>query len=316
MKRLTPKVLNYILQAVILIGLIWAGVKYLSGEIILETLANFNPYLLVGMLFLSLLHFYIKGLRFVVLANPHTNIPSYRILRAFFSGQPATLLPGGVLARAGLMSQIGIPVATSLAVILIFGLMDQVVLLSGSLIASFWVPEARNAAVTIGIVLVVLAVILIPQKSRHFTLGLLKRLLHRFGWEKHIDHFGTAFTKTATTKTLLHAMALTLVYFALKIFILDLALLGLGIHVGIASLILGYILPHLLGRTSIIPAGVGITEATMLGLLVTASGGSPDIITAGIVIFRIAVDLIPAVFGAIVYFFFWKPYHTETKPKK
>jgi uncharacterized membrane protein YbhN (UPF0104 family) len=71
------------------------------------------------------------------------------------------------------------------------------------------------------------------------------------------------------------------------------------------TLFLAYILPAMLGRLSALPAGVGLTEAGMVGFLASASGVAAETATAAAAVFRIGTVFFQALLGGLVYFLFW-----------
>ncbi|MEZ4617558.1 MAG: hypothetical protein R2867_18875 [Caldilineaceae bacterium] len=62
----------------------------------------------------------------------------------------------------------------------------------------------------------------------------------------------------------------------------------------------------MLGRLAPVPGGIGVTEASMVGVLVSVAAMSSHTATAVVIIYRIATILFQALFGALVYFFVWR----------
>jgi len=87
---------------------------------------------------------------------------------------------------------------------------------------------------------------------------------------------------------------------------LHLALLGVGAHVPPMTLLLAFTLPTMLGRISAMPAGVGVTEAGMIGILDSAPGVTLDQAAAATMIFRVGTVFFAALAGALVYAFYWR----------
>jgi uncharacterized protein (TIRG00374 family) len=84
---------------------------------------------------------------------------------------------------------------------------------------------------------------------------------------------------------------------------LDLSLRGFGLTASYPTLFLAYILPAMLGRLSALPAGVGLTEAGMVGFLASTAGIDADIAAVAAAVFRVGTVFFQALLGALVYFF-------------
>lgn len=258
-------------------------------------------------LLLSAVYLGLKGWRFVLFMRPLSDVAASPIFRGYVAGQAATLLPGGVAARAGLMRQLGIPIAVSSAPVLFSSLLDQAVFIGCSLLAALWFEAARTPAlISVGVLAVIVLVFLIPATRRGLAgvaVWLADRFKVRGGWQ----NFLKAVNELATWRMIGATLAITIVAFALKIVTLDLCLRGVGVALPYPTLFLAYILPTMLGRLSALPAGgIGVTEAGMVGFLASTSGLDPDTATAAVAIFRIATVLFEALLGGVVYIFAWR----------
>ena len=298
--------LKYALHAAILLGLVFAAAKYLNGEEVLNALREFNYAYLPLLLGLSTLYLLMKAWRFVILMRPVTDLDWKTVVRGYVAGTAATLLPGGIAARAGLMSQAGVSVERSAGPVALSSILDQAVFIVGSLIAALFVPAARTPAlILLGVVLVFAAVLAIPF-TRQKLLKAADWAAEKAGFADRWQGFLDCLPEILTWKRLLITFAITAIALIPLIVILDFSLRGLDINVPYPTLFLGYILPTMLGRISALPAGVGVTEAGMVGYLANAATADVDVITAAVAIFRIATVFFQALLGAIVYFFFWK----------
>ncbi|MCB0016868.1 MAG: flippase-like domain-containing protein [Anaerolineales bacterium] len=298
--------LKYGLHLAVAAGLVWAIVKYVNGQEVWESLRRFElPYLLV-MVGLALAYYLIKGVHFLLLISPfNEKIPKSTILKGYLAGQAVALLPGGVAARAGLMKQLGIPIAQSSVTVAFHSGWDQVIFLLGGIIAALWFPAARLPVLIILAVLAVLAVLLIISTTRHWLAGLAARLAKRFGYKEQWAHFLQAIPLVFTWRIMLGCFAVTVVSMALQITLLGMALHGAGLAVSLPVLFLAFIVPTMLGRIIPVPGGFGVTEAGMVGFLTSTANLSTDSTVAAVAIFRVLSIVLPAMVGAIIYYFFW-----------
>ena len=299
------KWLKYVLHAAVLIGLGIAAYRYLNGGEVLEAFTNFNYIFAPFMLLLSAAYLALKGWRFVFLMAPVSDLPWGVTFRGYVAGQAATLLPGGVAARAGLMKQAGVPVSKSSAPVAFSSILDQVVFIVCSLLAALFFPGARTAAlVLLGIVAVLALIFFIPATRRWFAKA-ADWVAGKFNIEEKWHDFLKAMREVATPKLMLITLGITVLAFALKVVTLDLTLRGLGFSLSYATLFLAYILPTMLGRLSGLPAGVGVTEAGMVGFLTSTADIDTNTAAAAVALFRVATILFQALLGALVYAFAW-----------
>ena len=301
------KYLKYVLHAIVILGVGVAAVRYLDVALILQALAQFTPLLVIMILIIPAVQLAIKAWRFVVFIRPLSDVSAGVPLRAYAAGQPATLLPGGIAARIGLMLQAGVPVGTSSAAVLFSSLFDQVVFFSGLALAAFLIPAVRGTALTIfGVALALALLILLAPVRRALGRG-AHWLAARFGFEEGWDDFVRAVREELGPRVILAALVLSVLAFAADVWLLDLSLRGVGHTLPLQTLFLAYLLPTMLGRMSALPAGgIGVAEAGMIGYLVAFSSIEADTAAAAAAVFRIAAVFLQAVYGALVYLLFWR----------
>lgn len=310
------KYLKYILHAAVLIGLIIAAVKYINGEEVLQALRSYNYAFAPALLALSVLYLAMKAWRFVHLMRPVSDVSGNVMFRGYVAGTAATLMPGGVAARAGLMNQAGISVAKSGMPVALSSILDQVAFIGSALFAAIWFESVRLPVLILLGVLVVLGVIFLFPAPRRWLGNVAKAIAKRFNvadqWKNFLQHG----RDVINTRTILVALAITIAGLLVQVIMLDFSLRGFGFDVPYATLFFAYIVPTMLGRISALPAGVGVTEASMVGFLSSSAGVDPDTGLAATAIFRIGTVFFQALLGALVYFFAWRGEKEKTKPAK
>lgn len=299
--------LKYGLHVAILVGVVWAALKYVNGQEVIAALRRFDYGVAPLMLGVALATLFLKATRFLFLLQPFA--PGLRMItgvKAYVAGQGATVLPGGVAARAGLLKQIGVPISEGSVPVIANSLFDQLFFVVLGLFAALWYPQARLPGLIILITLgfVALLLLLKPTRTRIAKLGV--NLAEHFNIAEQWRNFLDSLPKVLHGRILAVGMITTTLAFAFFVVVLRLSLQGLGITVPYPALLLAYILPTMLGRLVPIPAGLGVTEATMVGFLATSAGIATEAAVAGVAIFRIAAIFVPIIFGAVVYFFFWR----------
>lgn len=300
------KYLKYVLHVVILVGLILAAVKYINGEEVLQALKSYNY--AYAPLLLSMAAFYlsVKGWRFIQLMRPVTDTPAGVLFRAYVAGTAATLVPGGVAVRAGLMDQAGVPVSKSGVPVAMSSVLDQTVFVGSALIAAFWFESVRVPVMVLLGILLLVGVLLAFPASRSWLNGIALAIARRFNVAEQWKKMLSSGREVLNARTLLITLAATVVGLLAQVMALDFSLRGFGFNVPYATLFFAYILPTMLGRLSALPAGVGVTEASMVGFLSSSAGVDPDTGLAAAAIFRIGTVFFQALLGALVYFFAWK----------
>ena len=299
------KYLKYGLHVLVLVGLVIAGFKYLNGEDIYSAIRSFNYVYLPFMLLVAALYFVLKAWRFYVLMRPFANVKAGTIMRAYAAGQAATLVPGGIAARVGLLKQADVPVEDSSVPVAFSSVADQVVFVVGALVAAVFFPPARVPAYVILGVLGVAGVLLLIPVVRSGLVRFALWVAGKFGAEDAWQGFLGNVSDVLTVRTVVWTLGLTVVSVLLEVITLDLTIRGSGESVSYATLALAYVLPTMLGRLSGLPAGLGVTEAGMLGFLTGFSGLSVGVATAATIIFRIVTAFFRALLGAVVYAFAW-----------
>ena len=308
--------LKYGLHAAILLGVVWAAVKYVNGEEVISALQQFNYGLAPLMIALALAALILKAVRFQLLLQPFANHISWATgIKAYVAGQGATVLPGGVAARAGLLKQIGVPVSEGSVPVLVNSAFDQLFFVTLGLVAALWYPQARLPGLIILGVLALAALLFFFKPSRELLARGARWIANKVNVASQWDNFLESLPRILSQKILLGSLLATAIAFAFFIIILRLSFQGVGVSVSYPVALLAYILPTMLGRLVPIPAGLGVTEATMVGFMTATAGVDTNTAVAGVAIFRIASIFIPILVGAIIYFVFWRGEAENSKEK-
>lgn len=305
-RRGRNKWLHWLLSLAILGGLALAAAKYLHGGEVLAALRSFAWGYAAPILLISAFYLVLKAGWFGYALAVLSNMSVTRIMVAYAAGQPATLLPGGIAARAGLLAQAGVPARVSSAPILLNSVLDQVSFVVLALVAALWFEAARTPALIMLAVLGLLCLCLALAPLRRGLSNFIRALLQRFNGAQHWDEFVAALTKVSTPTILGSGVLLTVFAKFLLVVILDLCLAGVGLNAGYPALLLAVALPTIIGRFTPVPAGAGATEAGMIGLLVSSAQLEVNTVTAAVALFRITTVLFHALLGALVYLLLWR----------
>lgn len=271
-KLLWPLVIGVLAYAALLlygdVGAVIAGLATISARTVLLCLT------------LSLASFAVRFLRWqFYLWRINISVPLTASLLIFLIGFGMTITPGKVgevLKSLLLKESADIPVARSMPVVLAERVTDLAALLGIGLVGYLW---TRQAALALGLTLgIVLSFFLVGRSRR---LGeLLVKLAGRLPVIKRYR------TKLAATHaalyelwhpfTYLTGMVLALVVWLLQAVIVVVVAQALGdAPVSVLEAGVAYAAPLLAGSLALLPGGLGVTEASMTGVLRSLSGMSP-----------------------------------------
>lgn len=304
------KILKYVLHVVILVGLVIAGLRYLNSAEVIEAIYSFDPFYGFLVLLVPAVQLAIKSWRFEVFLRPFGVRSQSTVMRAYAAGQPATLVPGGIAARIGLLRQAHVPVSTSAAAVLFSSLFDQAVFVLGLFVTAIWFPGARMAAlITLGVVALVVLLMMVPQIRVQVGRPFIW-LAKRVGLDEGVEKFGEAVRTDLSKRVVAWAMALSIAAFATDVLLLEFSLRGLALEVPLPEVFLAYLLPTMLGRLSALPAGgIGLAEAGIVGYLAGVSGVDPSVAVVAAAVFRVSTVFLQALYGAFIYWFAWHGEH-------
>lgn len=300
------KYLKYGLHAAVVIGLVFAGVKYLSGEEIGSALRRFDYFYLPFMLASSSAYFLLKSWRFSMLPRPVSQLPRATAMRAYLSGQAATLLPAGFAARAGLLKQAGVPLEKGSVPTIFSSLTDQVVFMVATLIAAIFFAPARTLAYILLAVVAGVGLLLLIPAVRQVLARLAGWLARKIGVKDKVLAFLENAQELLSWSVLLKVLPVTLLALALEAFTPGLSVRGVGGQIPLPTLLLAYLLPTMLGRLSGLPAGVGVIEAGMVTTLANFSSLGVGGATTATLLFRLATVLYSALVGGAMYLLLWR----------
>jgi uncharacterized protein (TIRG00374 family) len=298
--------LRYLLHIAILCGVIFAAVSYLDWEEVINALRLFDILYLIPILAISASYIFLKAIRFIWLIRPVTNLPANVIFRGFVAGTPVTIIPAGVAARAGIMYQAGVPVASSTGPVVLSSLLDQVAFVLGAMVSAIWFQPARLPVFILAGVILLIALAYSLHPFRKWVSNLTRWIANKIKFQSQVNQFKRAWQLVATPRVLVITFGITLVCLLMQVVMLDLSLRGLGLVLPYQVLLLAYILPAIIGRNSAFPGGFGITEAGMVGFLTLAADVDLNLGAASIAIFRASTVIFHVFIGAFFYFFAWQ----------
>lgn len=299
------KYLKYVLHAAVIAGVVLAAVNYLNGEEVINALLSFNYVYAPFMVLLSAGGLLMRGLRFVPLMRPLTDLSRAVLTRGYVAGQPATLVPGGVAARVAIMHQVGVPASESSIAVAFAGLIDYATYILGTVIAAIFFEQARRPVlIALGILAGFAFAVYLPLTRNLFSRA-SDWVAEKFNAMKKWRELQDAFRVIASLAVLASSLGLTAVAMLTDVVILYLALRGADASVAIPPVFLSYMLSMTLGILSPLPGGLGPVEAGLVGTLVSSVDINVDVGVAVVAIFRVLTIVLRGLLGAVVYACCW-----------
>lgn len=301
------KLFHHLLSVLLLVGLGMAAYKYLSWELMMQAWRKFSWQTFGLLLVLPAVYLLLKGWRFVLMMrNGEEEIDGRTVLKGYAASQSASLLPGGFVARSAILTQAGVPMERSVGPVLANSGMDQFVLLVLGLLLAVWYEEIRPAALTLTALLVVAMALMANRGTRTWIAERLLGLAERFDQREKMEGFQQACWTLVDRRLFASTFALSLAADLISYAILCLVVASLGLQVEYWPLAAAFVIPTLLGRLSPLPAGAGVTEAGMIVFIANQTAMSTNEAAAATALMRIFDVVVPAVYGALVYFISWK----------
>lgn len=302
---MSGKNFHRILSLILIIGLVMAGYKYLDWHLMVKAWATFSWTSTIWLLLLPAGYLALKAWRFVLLMRSVEDIPVSTLMRGYAASQSASLLPGGFAARSAILAQAGVPAEQSVGPVLVNSGMDQFVLLTAGIFLAYWYEDIRIAALVLTVILVALVTILCFESSRSWVTGLLEKAAKKFNKLEKMKEFEKACVSMMNLRLFVSALALSVVASAASYVILCIVVGALGFKVEYWPLAAAFVIPTLLGRLSPLPAGAGVTEAGMVAFVAAQTSMSVNEAAAATTLMRIFDVVVPALYGGIIYAFFW-----------
>ena len=296
---------RWALNGAVLLGLLIAGTKYLSGGQFWSAIGHFRWIYALPILGLTLIYLGIRGLRFGVPLHYLSGLDRKTAAICSVAGEGAALMPGGVMTYLAMLKQVGVKVGRSGAAVAWVSFLDQGLFVSLSLIAALWLPVARSGSLAVLATLTVFGVLLAVPITRLWLIVAWETVLLQLGilvsWRDGLAAMRDLMTVRVASAGLLLTLAAALSMAGA----LDFAVSGLGADITFVAALLAYTLSTMLGRLTPLPGGVGVTEAALVGVLHKVGGIGLEEAAAATAIFRVGTTLFGAVVGTAVYGLWW-----------
>lgn len=266
LRRFLPIIISGIL-IIILIG-------YAPWSQVLEILADLDATTIALLVGLSLLYYAIKVIRFwYMLRTLGIHQPLRVVTQTYMAAQPVTLLPAGEIYRCRMLERYtGVPMKDSLPTFTSQGLFEGAGMAAVGIVCALSLGQLRFPVITLGVI-VVLAGVAIRMGYLHPLLRLIDKLPLVSISHNGSLHFSTGNAKMLKLPYLPIILGMSIIGEILGGLIAYVSVVGLDGHINLATAMLVYIIPMVVGFLSLLPGGLGASEQSAVGLLLIAGTG-------------------------------------------
>lgn len=304
--------LRLIIGMVILIVLLLVLYRSIDLEILIESFNNFNEFWIPVIIGCSLCIIISKGFRFYLLMKAN-NIPItfWRAIRVFSASQIMTPLPAGEAFRVALLrletsTEKPVLVGITLTQALLEIMVGSLIMIGGS----FFIEDLRTGGVIALLILVCLFTIIFNVKkiaekvtTKYF---IQKSVIFLSNWSKEIRIQMFRPHSFIPKRDFIISAAWTVITNIFGGLLLLVIAEGFGVHLNILFAILIYSTTIVAqGLLSFIPAGIGVIEGGLTGLLLFSQIELHQAVAVTI-IFRVSTLLLSVAIGGILVLFFYR----------
>ncbi len=302
------------LKKKILISLAIGGLVYLFFTIyadykdVAQAFEKFNWLLLPFLLFLSLLNYFARFLKWDYYLNIlHIKVKKIDSFAVFMSGLIMSVTPGkmGEVLKSYLIKEISnTPISKTAPIIFVERITDSISLMFIALIGAYVFDYGRIIVLVVSISLFFLVLVLSNKK---IAMPILKFFEKSKFLKKHLVIIHSAYESSyqmLRPLPLIYMILLSLVSWSFECWGYHIILTNFGIDVGFLWASFSYAFAIILGAISMLPGGLGATEGSLTFLLIKA-GYSKDLAVASTFIVRV-VTLWFAIFVGILSVMFYQ----------
>jgi uncharacterized protein (TIRG00374 family) len=248
---------------------------------------------------LSVAYYALKTVRFwYLLKAMDIHQPFWVVSLSYLSAQPVSLLPGGELYRSRSLEQhTGVPVGRSVAQFTMQGILEGTAMVTLAIISALALGKLRLLFICLGAFLAI-SIYLISRGGVANAGRLLNRLpflnIRDETLEKLSEHHRAVlrwrwFSLLYGISLLVEIVGSTIAYVSVA---------AVGGHIGLPQAVLAYVIPIIIGFVSLLPAGLGISEQSAIGIMLL-SHIKIAVAVAGTLIMRVSIVLTGVAYGII-----------------
>jgi len=269
------KITNRIIILIIITVSFYAVIlSFADFNLLIEGISNFNFQYMPLILSLTVAHFVILGIKFHILTKKlGIVLPLKENLKIFIAGLSLAFTPVGIgtaIKSQLLKNKLGKSISSTLPIIIIERWTELLAVLILSSILLIW-SDTSQTKIVLGFGYLLLAIsFLIIYNSKIFntTKQILSKIKFVNKFTTSLDESRDSLSILNTKKTLVEATSLSIVAKFIQVITVYFIFLSYGVDLGLFLSGQIYYTSMILGVITFIPAGILVTEASMLSMLV------------------------------------------------
>jgi uncharacterized protein (TIRG00374 family) len=300
----SPKNQRTVLYSLALAALVYIAMSVWSNTDALDDAFSRIHWQYIPLIFaLSLVNYCVRfaNWQFYLSRIGLTTIPRGDSFRIFLSGFAMSISPGkiGELLRPYLLKEMhGVPLSRTASIVFVDRLTDLIALLIMAGVGSMAFGYGSRVLLILSLIIVGVLACITVRPIAEYILLLLERIPGVRGKADKLRSLYESSYALLIPRRLMIIVGISLTAWSSEAVGFFLTFQALGLTPSIFAAFFIYAFSTILGAVSLLPGGLGFTEATMAGLLVLISVSRADA-TAATIVIRIATLWFAVVIGAI-----------------
>lgn len=252
-----------------------------------------------GLILLSIAYYALKAVRFwYLLKAMEIHQPFWVVSLSYISAQPVSLLPGGELYRSReLERHTGVPFKKSAAQFTMQGLLEGAAMVTLAIISAMFLGTLRLPFICLG-VLIILGIVAIAKGGIVNAGRLLNKLPFLELADEGLERFSKRHREVLRWKWFLWLYIISIFVEIVGSVIAYVSVAAVGGHIGASQAVLAYVIPVIIGFVSLLPAGLGISEQSAIGIMLLSHIKIATAV-AGTLIMRVSIVGTGVIYGAV-----------------
>ncbi|HVV67259.1 MAG TPA: lysylphosphatidylglycerol synthase transmembrane domain-containing protein [Candidatus Saccharimonadales bacterium] len=294
-----PRQLRRFLPFVISIALIIVLIGYAPWNDVGDILDDLTFTYLLTLFLLSVAYYSLKTVRFWYLLKAMEIHQPFRVVAlSYISAQPVSILPGGELYRSReLERHTGVPIKRSVAQFTMQGLLEGAAMATLAIISALFLGKLRIPFICLGI-LVILGIVAIYKGGIANAGRVLNKLPFVEVHDQTLEKLSHRHREVLRWRwfSLLYGISIVVEIVGSAIAYFSVA--AVGGHIGIPQAVLAYVIPIIIGFVSLLPAGLGISEQSAIGIMLLSNIKIATAV-AGTLLMRVSIVGTGLVYGGV-----------------
>jgi uncharacterized protein (TIRG00374 family) len=290
-------------NAPLVIGLLILGIGalFVPWNETIPYLFKLSPLTYLLLLVLGLAYYFTRILRYLyALRELGSPKPLSRVMLAYITAQPLSLLPGGEAFRVVTLKQYAdVPASKGASVVFLQSFTENIGLVSLALLSAIILNKYILIIAIILAVYIVLVLLLRARRTATLSHRVITRLPYIEVSKTKINTFFSKNRQLLSGKSAVILLATSIVSALIASTALYVSARSLGVELDFVGAIIGFSLPMILQNSTALPGGIGINEQSSVGILLLFGVAIAPAIALTIII-RMLTQVLGMIIGLVV----------------